>query len=39
MHKRMTIVLAVLLGLAACNQDPTGSATVSPNELALAQQA
>lgn len=36
MHKRITIALAVLLGVAACNQDPTG---VSANELALAQNA
>lgn len=36
MHKRLTIALAVLLGVAACNQDPTGA---SLNEVVLAQNA
>jgi hypothetical protein len=35
----MAIALAVLLGLAACNQDPTSSSSISPSELALAQNA
>jgi len=37
MHKRMTIAVAAMLLVAACNQDPTSS--VSPSELALAQNA
>lgn len=38
MHKRMTIAVAAMLFAAACNQDPTSS-TISPSELALAQDA
>jgi hypothetical protein len=36
MHKRMTIAVAVMLTVAACQQEPT---SVSPNELVLAQEA
>ena len=36
MHKRMLIAVAVLLGAAACQNEPTGAA---PNEVVLAQQA
>ena len=36
MHKRMMIAVAVLLGVAACQNEPTGA---SPNEVVLAQQA
>ena len=36
MHKRMMIAVAVLLGIAACQNEPTGAA---PNEVVLAQQA
>lgn len=36
MHKRITIAVAVLLGTAACQNEPTGAA---PNEVMLAQQA
>ena len=36
MHKRMMIAVAVLLGAAACQNEPTGA---SPNEAVLAQQA
>jgi len=36
MHKRMMLAVAVLLGVAACQKEPTGA---SPNELMLAQQA
>ena len=36
MHKRMMLALAALLGVAACQTEPTGA---SPNELMLAQQA
>lgn len=36
MYKRMTIAVAVLLGAAACQNEPTGAA---PNEVVLAQQA
>ena len=36
MHKRMMIAVAVLLGAAACQNEPTGA---SPDEVVLAQQA
>src|SRR5262245_56703012 len=36
MHKRMMIAVAVLLGAAACQNEPTGAA---PNEIVMAQQA
>src|SRR5205823_4847168 len=36
MYKRLTVAVAALLFVAACNQDPTA---VSSNELALAQNA
>ena len=36
MHKRMMIAVAVLLGAAACQNEPTAA---SPNEVVLAQQA
>jgi len=36
MHKRMTIAVAVMLTVAACQQEPT---SVTPNELLLAQEA
>ena len=36
MHKRMMIAVAALLGVAACQTEPTGTA---PNEIMLAQQA